>query len=133
MGKIYYMISTFLAQNVTPGRLAAVFVYGYSVCKSLVKRVLETNRFLRFLVELGSFLISALMKAKFHELLSRFGGWVSYFGVCSYNMYLHTILMMHSLPMFRTYSRPQIIRIISQHFGILLCNVHKNSTCNGDC
>ena len=65
-----------VAQNINIGSIAAIFAYCYTVCKSLVKRVLESHKMAGFLISLGSYLIASLVRAKFYDWLSSQGGWV---------------------------------------------------------
>ena len=69
---------TTVAQNINIGSIAAIFAYCYTVCKSLVKHVLESHKMAGFLVSLASYLIASLVRAKFYDWLSGQGGWVSH-------------------------------------------------------
>ena len=67
-----------MAQNISVGSIAAIFAYCYTVCKSLVRCVMESHKVASFLISLGSYLIALLVRAKFYDWLSSQGGWVSH-------------------------------------------------------
>ena len=66
-----------LTQNITFGRVAALFYYIYSMCKRFLKDTFANHTLIQTLMSLGGYLVLSLVKVKFFQWLSDQGGWVS--------------------------------------------------------
>lgn len=78
----FFFYKSFTAQNITIGKISAVFYYCYSVCKKFVSSILPRASIVAFLSSLGTSLIAYFAKVKFYDWLSSHGGWVSFNNLC---------------------------------------------------
>lgn len=89
-----YILASFVAQNVTIGKISAIFYYCYSICKNFITGLLPRSSVRTFLLSLGTSLIAYFAKTKFYDWLGSHGGWVS---VVYYNVIFHTAMHFYYL------------------------------------